>query len=944
MNIWFKSKNPVPKIFDKNRSERALENIKIDSAGIRELLESAFSHSEYLTRIARSNSEIVDNVFLKNPDILLNEICQTTKALAKITERKVLMKELRYQKKMAAFLIAMADIKKLWNVEQVMEANTKFADACLEASLEHLVNAEEKIKAGGGVVIIAMGKYGARELNYSSDIDIIIFYDASFCHNLDEASRVYPKLARNLVEIMQKQTEHGYVFRTDLSLRPDPGTTQAAIDLRAARNYYESLGQNWERAAFIKARFAVGNKKLGEDFLKDLQDFIWRKYLDYAVLEDIHAMKRQTNTAIGWEETATSLEDRDIKRASGGIRDIEMFVQSQQLIAGGRDKLLRRQKTCVMLTRLAAKKWIDKKTARDLIAAYRFFRLVEHRIQMVADEQTHKLPSSEENWHALALFCGFENTDDFKKALHQEMNVVRKHYVELFKQSPSLAAKTGSLIFTGGEDDPETLESLSRLGFKQPEFITKTIRGWHASHIKITTSSRVRELLTQLTPNMLEVLGKTPDPHEAFLRINRLFASLNSGVQFFSLLQSNPQLIELVALICGTAPRLADDLAQKPNMIEAMLIATHFSENQNLVEELAGSLSHYENYEDVLDDVRLQTAEHQFHLAVQVLENRIGGLDAAEKFSKIAEAAIIVLQEKVLNEFVKTHGVLEKSEIAILATGSLGAREMTLRSDLDIIFIYDGEDEISDGAKPLNAKQYWLKFTQMMVQALTVPTSKGKLYDVDMRLRPSGNSGPVAVSLESFEDYQNSRAWVWEHMALTRTRPITGSDRLRQKISSIIKSVLAKPRNADMLKKEILEMRSRITKQRKPNGNWDISAVRGGLIDAEFICAYMQLLNAAQNPEILHYSTIVALDNITQAGIADLTLVRDAEGFYKNMAQLLHASVGRIGADEEIPILLRAKLVQAGKQEDWNALKITRDRHYKLVNDYFLEYIDINKP
>ena len=934
-NKWRTSKLPLANALNEKRALLTLETLTLPHAHDKELLRRALSHSHYLNRTAEQDTTFIETLFNQEPEETLNTICAHVSRLGDEPDRNKVAAELRQQKKRAAFLIALADIAQVWSLEQVMKANTQFADACLKAAIRHLVNSEPKIKNknnGAGLLVFAMGKYGADELNYSSDIDIIIFYDSALYAQPEEARQIYPKLARALVALLQEQTQDGYVFRVDLSLRPDPGTTQAAISFQAAQAYYENLGQNWERCAFIKARFVVGDENLALTFLTEMNDFIWRKYLDYAVLEDIHAMKRQAHAAIGWDEKTTDLDGRDIKRASGGIRDIEMFVQSQQLIAGGRDKRLRRKKTCEMLVRLAASKWITKDAARTLIEAYRFLRNVEHRAQMVADQQTHKLPNSPEGWKALACFCGFQHEEDFQEKLRATLDQVRDHYQNLFKQSASLGTKSGGLVFTGGEDDPETLHTLSTLGFDDPAFVAKTVRSWHSGRMPAATSARTRELLTELVPSFLEALAEMDEPQKAFLRLDRFFSALQSAVQFFALLQSNPQWIKLIALICGTAPRLANTLAKSPQMIEGMIQVLTSTPADTLLEDLEMTLSNAKHYEEVLDSARVWVAEQHFNLSIQILENKTGGMDAAKQFSNIAEASIIALQEKTQEEFNKRNKKFNAGagDIAVLAAGSLGAREMTIISDLDIMFIYD---PLEGGS--LEGQNYHTRLAQSFVQALTAPTAKGSLYEVDMRLRPSGKAGPIALTLDAFKDYQHNRAWVWEHMALTRTRPLTGSTKLQKQLHDIIYEVLTKKREPDTLKQAVLDMRLKIKEARPPKGAWDISATFGGLTDAEFICQYMLLAHAHENPSILSHSTIDAFEKITAAGIADLSPLLEAEIFFKQVVQLLHLSVGRVGDDGDIPLSLQALLVKATASADWNDLKKQRDKHYQAVQNYF---------
>ncbi len=942
---WDDAIGNIPRAFDQARAKTMMDmlNISAPATPTHNLLISAFSHSDYLARIVRTDPNVLNMILAQTPDNTFAQICRNVADAANIQDHAQFMKILRQQKKYAALLIALADIAAIWPLEKIMRANTIFADQCTRATLDHLA-------PNKGIIMIAMGKYGAGELNYSSDIDIILLYQPEACASAKEAARFFPDLARNFVHILSARTQEGYVFRVDLSLRPDPGTTQAAVSLPAAQQYYESVGQNWERAAFIKARAAAGNIKAGQKFLAQLQPFIWRKYLDFAVLEDIHAMKRQAHAAIGLDEKERALSGRDIKRAAGGIRDIEMFVQSQQLIAGGRDPQLRRPQTCNMLARLATRRWITKKAARDLVEAYRFLRHVEHRLQMIADEQTHKLPTSEREFTHIAFFAGFQNVETFRQKLIKEMDIVRAHYADLFSQSPSLAAETGSLIFTGGEDDPETLQSLHDMGFAQPATITRAVRGWHAGRLRVLRSQRARELLTALIPVFLKQLAQMPEPDAAFLRFDKFLSTLSVAVQFFSLLQSHPALINLIALICGAAPLIADRLAQNPRMIEAMFEQAP----EDLIDDLAREITHSKNYENILDNVRIWAREQQFRIGVRILQNQYDTLEAADQFSSIAETIIAALHDQVEAAFRENYGVIKNSAMAIIAAGSLGAREMTSLSDLDLIFVYelDDPDALSNGAKQIPARLYYARLAQMLVQALTAPTASGALYSVDMRLRPSGKAGPIAVTLEGFEQYQRDKAWVWEHMALTRMRPISGPQNLQHKISAIIKSVLTKnilrqKRNPEMIAREVSQMRQNVLEAHGTidgRSTWNVSFTPGGLLDAEFICQYLQLVHAAAHPDILNSSTLDAIANLTRAGIADLTPLSNALKFFKTLIQPLHLSVGRIGDVAEIPPPLRDLLVRATQTENFDHTQALLTAHLRQVKNIFQNLRRISSP
>ena len=670
-----------------------------------------------------------------------------------------------------------------------------------------------------GYIVLAMGKHGAFELNYSSDIDLIVFYDPARVR-LRAGLEVQPffvRLTRDLVRLLHERTEHGYVFRTDLRLRPDPGSTPLAISTDAAFNYYENVGQNWERAALIKARAIAGDISAGESFLADLAPFIWRKYLDFAAIADIHAMKRQIHAFRGFGEIAVA--GHDIKVGRGGIREIEFFVQTQQLIAGGRQPELRVSETLVALERLEARGWIKPEVRRELDEAYRFLRTIEHRLQMVADEQTQTLPADPDKLAGLARFSGFAGTPEFSARLTAELERVQDHYVRLFEHSPELTTGGANMVFAGEADDPGTLQALGALGYKRPEAVIAGVRGWHHGRYPAVRTPRARELLTEVQPILIEALAKTADPDLAFLGFDRFLSELPSSVQLFSLLKQNQGLIELIAAIMGTAPRLARILSKRRRVLDAVLAPGFFGSvpsARDLSAIVAAELKDASEFQEALDRARLIGHEQAFLIGVRVLTGTISAAQAGDAYALLAEILIQAMQSVAEREMERTHGRVPGSAVCVLAMGKLGGFEMTAASDLDLIVVYDfaADAQQSNGLKPLPATQYYTRLTQRLISALASQTAEGTLYEVDMRLRPSGQKGPVATQLSGFIDYQQREAWTWEHLALTRARVISGPPDLRERVEHAIRHVLTLPRDRAKIAADVRDMRARIEKEK----------------------------------------------------------------------------------------------------------------------------------
>ena len=852
------------------------------TSGGKRLLGAIFGNSPFLSGIAIAEWDFLTRLIEEGADPLFEEIAAATQRHADRGEnRAALMRRLRLAKRRVALLAAVAELAGSWTLEQQMTALSRFAEAAIGAAVRHLLQAAaasgaiapidpEDPESGSGLIVLAMGKLGGGELNYSSDIDLILLYDAASARGVtqDNAQSLFGRMARDLVRILDERTGDGYVFRTDLRLRPDPRSTPIAMSVAAALNYYETVGQNWERAALIKARPVAGDRRAAQRFLAELHPFIWRKHLDFAAIADIHSIKRQIQAHKGGARIA--VENHDIKIGRGGIREIEFFAQTQQLIWGGRLRELRVAPTCMALRRLAAHGRIDARTADTLIADYRFLRRVEHRLQMADDAQIHRLPADRDGIAGLAAFLGYADHDGFVADLRGHLTSVEKHYAELFEEAPSLAGP-GNLVFTGPEDDPATLATLARLGFADPARVAGIVRDWHHGRIRATRSQRAREILTEFVPELLRVLGTTAHPDTALLRIDQFLSLLPAGVQLFSLFHANPGLFSLIADIMAEAPLLAERLARRPALLEAVLTA-EFSEplpdRAGLAGDLAGVLTGARDFEDTIDLLRRWADERRFQVGVHLLRRSIAGDRAGAALADIAETALCALLPAVTADFARVHGEVPGGAFAILAMGRLGSREMSLASDLDLILIYDAPEESagSTGARPLALAPYHARLSQRLISAITAPTAEGRLYAVDMRLRPSGESGPIASSLAAFTQYQRESAWTWEHMALTRARPIAGDAALCERIATAIAAALTAPRDKQRLVAEIADMRRRIAESTPRPAPWDLRNRRGGLVDLEFLVQYLMLREAARAPEVLRRDADAALQALGAAG------------------------------------------------------------------------------
>jgi len=847
------------------------------------LLSAIFGNSPFLTQLCLFDPAFVRRLLHDGPDTTFPAILAELEAeITPLTEMPLVMSALRLAKRRVALLSGLADISGAWPLENVTGALADFAEAATRHALRFLLRREaakgdlvlphpEDPEKDSGILILGMGKFGARELNYSSDIDIIVFYDHEKMEYRGRKTLGECMIAatKDLVKILDERTAQGYVFRTDLRLRPDPGSTPVAISLAAAEIYYEGFGQNWERAAMIKARQVAGDPDTGTYFLKFLKPFIWRKSLDFAAIQDIHSIKRQINAHKGGRSIAVA--GHNVKLGRGGIREIEFFAQTQQLIWGGRVPEVRCCRTLDAIRALAAMGQVDEQAVAELDEAYRFLRQLEHRLQMVDDKQTQTLPDNPSRLAEIAAFSGFDTVDDFSAALVKRLQIVEGHYARLFEDSPSLATG-GNLVFTGGENDPETVATIAAMGFAGADTVCATIRGWHHGRIRATRSTRARELLTELTPSLLQALAETSNPDDAFLRLDEFLSRLPAGVPVFSLFYSNPSLLELVAELMGNAPKLAEHLARHTTQLDAVVAPSFFEPPLPaplLVAELDKALDEAGDIQEVLDISRRWAADHKFQVGVQTLRNMLEADQAARAFSDIADSVLTSLIPKVEDELARANGRVEGGQWVILAMGKMGGHEMTATSDMDLILIYDCPDPAAEsvGGRPLAASAWFARLTQRIVTALTAKTAEGTLYEVDLRLRPSGNSGPIATSLVSFDRYQQESAWTWEHMALTRARVVCGSPDLTAKVGAIIRRTLTAQRDTDALIADVADMRERMAREHKAANRWEVKHLRGGLVDIEFTAQWLQLHHGASHPDILACNTRDALERACGAGL-----------------------------------------------------------------------------
>lgn len=912
----------------------------------RALLDAIFGNSPFLTQCILREPSWIGRMVHEGPRALAKAVIHETRdAVRQSWDEAGLMRALRIAKRRIALTTAIGDISGDWSLYDVTETLSDFADAAADAAASYVIRRaadrgaytlkdDDNPNKGSGYIVIGMGKLGARELNYSSDIDLICLFDADRIdtESRDGLQQHAIRMTRTLARILDERTADGYVFRVDLRLRPDPASTPLAISVLAAETYYESLGQNWERAAMIKARPIAGDIEAGTRFLDHLRPFVWRKNLDFAAIQDIHSIKRQIHAHKGGGEVA--INGHNIKTGRGGIREIEFFAQTQQLIWGGREPEVRAPRTLNAIQKLVELEQVDNLAAKELDTAYEFLRKLEHRLQMQRDEQTQTLPATDEEIDALGKFFGTADPDAFRSELLNALKTVSRHYGELFDDAPSLASSSenaGNLSFTGVDSDPETIATLSGLGFSDPRIVDASIRGWHHGHVRATRSNRARELLTELTPTLLTAIGRQPNPDATFLRFESFVSGLPAGIQLFSMFQAYPNLLNLLAEIMGEAPRLAAHLSRRPYLLDSVLNSDFYEtlpDIDALKDDCAGAMTDVQFFEDALDATRRWNNDRRFQIGVQLLRGVISGSDAAYHFSNVADAVIQTLFPIVIAEFEKRHGTIPGGAFCTLALGKLGSRELTPSSDLDLIFIYDADEQNvqSDGERPLPASQYYGRLGQRLINAVMSMTAEGTLYEIDMRLRPSGNKGPLSTSLDGFQRYYDETAWTWEHMALVRARPVFDVNELSKRVSSSIQKTLCGTRDNIETAKAVAHMRGRIEKQYGTDCIWSIKQVPGGQVDVDFLAQYLVLTNASNHPGIISANAIDVFQTARTLGALtdeDANTICNAKQLYRELQTFLALTIEGEISDTTVSafsLQLMRDLTKLTEQKDFDAL------------------------
>ncbi|HEY7006538.1 MAG TPA: bifunctional [glutamine synthetase] adenylyltransferase/[glutamine synthetase]-adenylyl-L-tyrosine phosphorylase, partial [Sphingomicrobium sp.] len=798
------------------------------TVGVREeALRRARDHSPFLREALGARPEVGEEYLARGAEAAARLVLAADAELP--IERR-----LRRRRQGLALAAALGDLSGEFSLERVTALLSDFADCAIDEAVAAAIAERVPDADPTGFAVIAMGKLGSSELNYSSDVDLLLLFDPATLprRERDDPGEAAVRVGRRLIELLQKRTEDGYVERVDLRLRPSPEVTPIALPVDAAISHYESSALPWERAAFIRARACAGDLALGKRFLDSIQPFVWRRSLDFGVIDEVRQISARIRDHFA--QGAELGPGYDLKRGRGGIREVEFFVQIQQMIHGGRDPSVRAPATLDAIQALRAADRINEEMARDLSTAYRLLRTIEHRVQMVEDAQTHLLPASPQALDNVAELHGLEGGPELIGALRPEVDRVGRIF-------DSLAPDERSEL----SNDPDIVKSeLARLGFHDVEAAARHVANWRSGKARSLRSPAARQAFEAMLPALLPAIAAGATPDHALNRLSDIVERLSSGVNFFRLLEARPQLAELLAKVLAHAPLLADQLGRRPELIEGLFDSSSFSMPPE-ADEFAGLLADSmagQPYDVALDRARRLVNERRFALGVQLIDRRRDPLEVTEGYARVAEGALVALGNAAAEEFETAHGQFPDSELIVLGLGRLGGHSLTHASDLDVIYLHNAPQGVgSNGRRPLGPNDYFNRLASRVTAALSVPTASGPLYDVDARLRPGGSKGMLVVSLEAFEQYQRKEAWTWEHMALCRARPVFGSPEVRAQVVAMIDGILRLPRDRGKIVADAMKMRADMERHKPPRSKLDVKLGPGGLVDLEFATHVLQL-------------------------------------------------------------------------------------------------------
>ena len=815
--------------------------------------------------------------------------------------------------------------------------------------------------AGGtraGFVVLGMGKLGGGELNFSSDIDLVYLYESDEGQSSGGPGGALPprayftRVAELLTRALQEVTERGFAFRVDLRLRPDGINGPIVNSVSNALLYYESYGQTWERTALLKARPIAGTLELGERFLQEVRPFVFRRYLDYGTLEDMQRMKAQIEGHL-----ARKSNEWNVKLGRGGIREIEFIVQTMQLVHGGRDERVRCRPTLEALDRLARYRYLPEPDAASLAEAYRFLRNVEHKIQLVAQRQTHAVPRDEREQETLARRVGYRGEQarqQFWVDLSRNTGAVRGAFEKLFFQ-PAAERRaqvddTEQKILAALGDPEAALTFLASLGFHDPAQCYEHLLLLRDGPAHAPSSPRRRQVLFEILPAMFAAMRQAPHPDLALQNMASFVSAVGARTSFLMLLRENPGTMRMLVQLFATSQYLANQFIRHPELLDSLVRADLVrirKAKDELAAELASALDAAEDFEGKLDALRRFRNQEFLRIGINCVQDLLADEEVAEELTQLAEACLQAAVDLAVQQTLKRFELPRlPGRLVVLGLGKLGAAELNFNSDLDLIFVYDG-GEAEPGAVTPHEVFTWL--AQRLITVLQVPTKEGIVYRIDTRLRPSGHSGPLVSSLAAFRHYHEQSAQVWERQALIKARVVAGDDTLGHEVARVVDAFVYRAPLSREEVREIRRLRGRVERELAREGatHVNIKTGRGGLVDIEFLVQMLQLYCGSTMPVLRQRATMAALDALAEAGVLpkeDAEVLMSGYRFLRRLEQTLRLLHDRPVEDLErhdVDLVVVARRMgfrgeaQEAAQALWQEYGERRERIRRLYEYWF---------
>ncbi len=813
--------------------------------------------------------------------------------------------------------IAWRDLAGHAELQEVTGDLSALADACIDQALEHLYRWQCELWGTPHslegepqrMVVLGMGKLGARELNFSSDVDLIFSYaeDGETRGGRGVTNQeFFIKLGQVLIRSLDAATAHGFVFRVDMRLRPFGEASALAISFDAMEDYYQVHGREWERYAMIKARVVAGDQQSGAELMTRLKPFVYRKYIDFGAFESLREMKAM----IAREVQRKGMDD-NIKLGAGGIREVEFVGQAFQLIRGGREPSLQIRPILAVLQRLHELGQLPKFVVDELTAAYIFLRDSEHRLQEFAEQQTHKLPADDLGQLRLAFAMGFADWASYEKTLRAHMRRVHEHFEQVFAAPQTDHAENDELdlrgVWLGVMEETVSQATLQQIGFTDAVEALRLLQAQHRSRAYLNMSAQGRSRMDQLMPLLLGAVGATDGPDETLRRVLQLVEGIGRRSAYIALLVENPMALSQLVRLCAASPWIAAQLGRNPQLLDELLDPRTLyapPSGAAIREDIRQRLAHLdpEDMEGQMEVLRRIKQAAVLRVAAADIVEAVPLMVVSDHLTEIAEAMVEAAFDLAWQHLTARHGRPQCGDkrvcdrgFAVIAYGKMGGIELSYGSDLDLVFLHSEESggRSTDGEKPVENGVFYARLAQRMIHILNTPTPAGILYEIDTRLRPSGASGLMVSNVDAFADYQRKHAWTWEHQALVRARFICGDGGITEAFSEIRGEILGQQRDVETLRTEVREMREKMRAQlsKAEAGKFDLKQDPGGIADIEFMVQYGVLAWAHEHPGLLQFSdNIRLLELFAEYGLmarADSELLCDAYRAYRRRVHRL---------------------------------------------------------